>query len=270
MHQAAAAALGLELVYLPLAVRPERLAAAVAGLAALGFRGVNVTIPHKEAVLPLLDRIDEAAGIIGAINTIVFQAEDDAVHSIGYNTDWSGFLADVDRHLGLAGHSLVNERCLVLGAGGSARAVAYALASRQAEVHLFARRPVQAQHIADGLASHFPAAGLVVHTWDDLADIVIAGPSPRLIVNTTPLGMTPYESQSPWPPGLDWPAGTLVYDLVYNPAQTRFLAQAQAAGCQVTNGLGMLVHQGAQAFSLWTSREPDTKLMAAALRQDQF
>lgn len=266
MHQAAAAALGLDLVYVPLAVRPEQLPAAVAGLVALGFRGVNVTIPHKEAVLPLLDEVDEAAGIIGAVNTIVFQSDGDTVRSIGHNTDWSGFAADLDEHLPDANDQLVNARCLVLGAGGSARAVTYALAGRRANVQLFARRLAQARQIVDNLSPHFPAAALSAHAWDDLSDDVRGGPAPRLVINTTPLGMTPREDVSPWPAELSWPAGALVYDLVYNPARTRFLADAEAAGCQVANGLGMLVHQGAQAFSLWTGQEPDSVIMAAALQ----
>ncbi len=262
MHNAAFAALGLDYAYLPLPVQPASLAAAIRGAAALGFRGLNVTVPHKQAVLPLLDEIDPAAQAIGAVNTIRFDGPESGDYSLpisrGYNTDWSGFQAD----LAALGVAVAGETCCVLGAGGSARAVVYALARAGAEVHIFARRPEQATQLAQELSPHLAGASLSAHDWQTLYSPL---PEPHLIVNTTPAGMHPAEDASPWPADAPIPGTSFVYDLVYNPPVTRFLRQARVAGCSVANGLGMLLWQGAQAFEIWTGRRPDPAVMRAAL-----
>jgi shikimate dehydrogenase len=295
MHNAAAAVLGLDLVYVPLPVPPDALATAVHGLRALGFLGANITIPHKQAVMPFLDTIDPAAQAIGAVNTIVVgerrttnderpadnsqqptansqqptrntqhatrntqHATRNTQHSLlqGYNTDWSGFLADLAAHaVDVAGRDVV-----VLGAGGSARAVVYALQSAGARVHLLARRLEQAQALAADLA----LSGSV-YSLNDVAVVdVVTGLMPVLLVNSTPLGMTPHVDESAWPDGRAVPAATFVYDLIYNPSETKLMRQAKVSGCRTANGSGMLLHQGAQAFALWTGVEPDTAVMAAA------
>lgn len=258
MHNAAAQALGLDLVYVALPVTPERVSTAVAGLPALGIRGVNVTVPHKQAVLPLLDELDTAVSLIGAVNTIVIDPETGQLH--GHNTDWRGFLAD------LASHQIeVQGRgSFILGAGGSARAIAYALATAGGRVHILARRPSQAQEIAHALGPHFPHEHLSYHDLRELPQLVAQWPAP-LVINTTPLGMVPDIDRSVWPDNLPFPADGVAYDLVYNPATTRFMRQAEARGAQAVNGLGMLLHQGALAFELWTGRKPDTAVMQAAL-----
>jgi shikimate dehydrogenase len=257
MHNAAAADLALDWVYVPLPVRPEQLPTAVSALPALGFRGVNVTVPHKQAVLPLLDDLDEGARALGAVNTILV-AENGRL--TGYNTDWTGFQADLQhQQVGVNGRD-----CLVLGAGGSARAVVYALAQAQARVWVLARRPAQAEELVTALQPHLPEETVWARPLNDLPAISQQSQAP-LIVNTTPLGMTSHSDQSIWPDALPFPAGSFVYDLVYNPAHTRLLAQAKAAGCRISNGLGMLLHQGAQAFTLWTGHQPDLAVMAAAL-----
>lgn len=259
MHNAAAAALGLDVAYVPLAVRPEEVAAALRGLVALGFRGVNVTVPHKEVVMAHLDSIFPAARDIGAVNTI-------AIHDgklTGFNTDWSGFLADLRRHaLMLEG----GRPCLVLGAGGSARAVAYALLRAGAEVTIAARRPEQAQRLATELGM-----GLTDTTTIRVADLaeapaLAAHMGQPIIVNTTPLGMAgPNADASPWPDGAPFPRYSFVYDLIYNPPMTKLLQAAAAAGCGVGNGLGMLVNQAAEAFEIWLGVRPDVEVMSAAL-----
>lgn len=275
MHNAAAAALGLDLVYVPLPVRPENLAAAIRGLAALGFLGINVTVPHKETVIPLLSEIDPAARAIGAVNTISFQpsaasrqqtasgsrqtSAGGQLAATGYNTDAAGFLADLE-HMGI---EIAGRDCLVLGAGGSARAVAYGLASAGGRVHLFARRAEQAWKLAADLWPHFEDAALNAYSWGELAEKSTI--QEALVVNTTPLGMAPEVNKSPWPEDLPFPPDTLVYDLVYSPPETRLMSQAHAAGCRAFNGLGMLLRQGALAFELWTGREPDQDIMRAAL-----
>jgi shikimate dehydrogenase len=260
MHNAAAAALGLDLVYVPLPVRPDRLAYALRGLVALGFRGVNVTLPHKEAVLPYLDQHDTAAQTIGAVNTIVIKDE----RLAGYNTDWSGFLADIEGFV----PELKGRECLVLGAGGAARAVVYALIQRGAQVSVYARRTDQAEQLAAGMANALPDAEEI--RIASLGDVTrhASGSKAVLIVNTTPLGMAgEYVEASPLPEGVPLPSAAFVYDLVYNPARTRLMRQAEASGCQTANGLGMLVGQAAEAFKLFTGLRPDPLVMLRAIAQ---
>ena len=285
LHNAAAAHHHLNFAYIPLPVHPDHLEMAVRSLPALGFRGVNVTIPHKQAVMAYLDEIDAAAQVIGAVNTIVM-SEQWAVNSeqlpvtsdqspvsslsvsqslssinskletqnskllYGTNTDWSGFLADLLEW----GFDPAERDCLVLGAGGSARAVVYALGQSRGRVHLWARRAEQAETLIRDLSPYLPNSSLTLVSPDGLADC-----TPALIVNSTPLGMTPHTAASPWPAGLPFPPGALVYDLVYNPAETKLMRDAAAAGCHTRNGLEMLIRQGLQAFQLWTGVEADVE-----------
>ena len=257
MHNAAAEALGLNWAYVPLPVAPEQVATAVSSLASLGFRGVNVTVPHKQAVLPLMDELEPGAQAIGAVNTIVV-GEDGRL--TGHNTDWSGFLADLEAHT----ISLNNRDCLILGAGGSARAAAYGLAKSGARVHVLARRIAQANQLIDDLQPYLPTANLASRLLTQLPEITAMVHAP-LIVNSTPLGMMPNIASSPWPSDLPFPNDAILYDLVYNPRYTELMRQAEASGCRAVNGLGMLVQQGANAFALWTGQAPDTAVMAEAI-----
>ncbi len=257
MHNAAAQTLRLNWVYVPLPVAPDNVATAVSGLAALGFRGVNVTVPHKQAVIPLLDELEPGAQAIGAVNTIVVSENG---RLTGHNTDWSGFLADLQAH----DVSVAGRDCLLLGAGGSARAVAYGLAKSGARVYILARRVAQAEQLIGDLRPYLPPTQLTRQPLTELANVAPTLTAP-LIINSTPLGMTPNQTTTPWRSDLPFPTEAIVYDLVYNPRQTRFMQQAEAAGCRAINGLGMLVQQGAKAFALWTGIEPDTAAMAAAI-----
>lgn len=259
MHNAAAQALGLNWAYVPLPVAPENVATAVSSLSSLGFRGVNVTVPHKQAVMPLLDELEPGAQAIGAVNTIVVGENG---RLTGHNTDWSGFLADLQAH----GVSVAGRDCLLLGAGGSARAVAYALAKSGARLHILARRVVQAEQLMADLRPYLPQAQLSCQPLNELQK-VSASLSAPLIINSTPLGMTPNEMTSAWPTDFPFPGEATVYDLVYNPPHTRLMQQAEMAGCWAINGLGMLVQQGAKAFALWTGQEPDTAVMTNAIQQ---
>jgi shikimate dehydrogenase len=255
MHNAALAVLGLNWVYVPLPVPPDRVGDAVRGLPALGFQGVNVTVPHKQAVMPFLDEISPAAQAIGAVNTILVEQESGRL--LGFNTDWRGFLADL-----VAKEVEVNGRhCLVLGAGGSARGIVYALFQVGGRVLLLARRPEQAYQLAADLGSGF------VEEIRPLAELesTAAQTKAPLIINTTPLGMSPHIDGSPWPDDVPMPAGSFVYDLVYNPPETRLMRQALDAGCHACNGLGMLLRQGAISFALWTGSDPDLSVMQEAL-----
>jgi shikimate dehydrogenase len=264
MHNAAFEALGLDGRYDALPTPPERLAETVAGLPAAGYRGVNVTIPHKQAVMPLLDELSDAAQAIGAVNTVVVEAasvsirEDPTRPAIlrGDNTDWLGFVHPLDTR----GFDLAGKSALLLGAGGSARAVIYALLQRgMAQLTIWARNPARAAE----LASH--ALTLAPRLTVNHSPFTVHH-SPALIVNATPLGMWPHVDASPWPADLPIPAGALVYDLVYRPERTLFLQQAEAAGCATQGGLEMLVVQGAAAFELWTGQKPPLDVMMAAAR----
>ncbi len=253
MHNAALAAAQLDYVYLPLAVEPSRLRAAIAGLTAMGFKGVNVTLPHKQAVMAYLDGISEAADAIGAVNTI----ERGEYGLIGHNTDWSGFSADLDT----LGVEVAGRDCIVIGSGGSARAITYALLKRQANVHIYARRIDAADDIVSSFAPWFDAP---IHTHA-LAELDNLSTDNALLINTTPLGMTPKVAQSIWPENRPIAPSAFVYDLVYTPAETKLMRQARQSGAQAANGLGMLLQQGAHAFKLWTGVEPDLGVMSGAL-----
>jgi len=267
MHNAAFAALGLDGCYLAFAVPPQRLPEAVRGVRALGLRGVNVTVPHKQAVIALMDELTPEAARIGAVNTILVRGGsviDGATTSegpalVGHNTDASGFLAALRE----AGFEPRGCRALVLGAGGAARAVVYALASVGAQVTILNRRPERAAALAAEYASFFPAARL---SAEILAPEVLArvAPGADLVVNATSLGMAPAIDTTPWPEETPFPAGGLLFDLVYNPRQTRCMNQALAAGARALDGLRMLVYQGAEAFQLWTGVRPPADVMLAA------
>ncbi|ASS74756.1 shikimate dehydrogenase [Tumebacillus algifaecis] len=239
MHNAAFAELKLDYAYLAFAVEPPRLSAAVEAIRALHLRGVNVTIPHKVAVLPLLDEISKEAELIGAVNTIV--NEDGKL--IGYNTDGIGYLSALEEETGI---DISGKRVLLLGAGGACRAVAAQMALHGAEhIAIAARAQERAESLAARLRVHATADGLSLEAAAVQLDAY------DVIVNTTPVGMHPAEDAVPI--GTDGlRAGQLVSDLIYNPRKTRFLHEAEARGCVVSGGLGMFVHQGAHAFRLWT------------------
>jgi shikimate dehydrogenase len=255
MHNAALQALRLNWIYIPLPVPPKQVGAALAGLPALGFRGVNVTVPHKQSVMPLLEEISPAATAIGAVNTIYVNQEDGRL--TGYNTDWRGFLADLQ-----ALNLTVNGRdCLVLGAGGSARGIIYALNQVGARVILLARRIKQVQELATDLGEGSVQGAHSLAKLDEVASKL----DKPLIINTTPLGMSPAVEGSPWPEKVPFPPGAFVYDLVYNPRQTQLMRQALANGCPTSNGLGMLLRQGAASLALWSGLQPDLAVMESAL-----
>jgi shikimate dehydrogenase len=261
MHNAVFAALGLNWHYVPLPVRPEQVKTAVRGLSALGFRGANVTVPHKQAVMHYIDEVTDTAKAIGAVNTIVVQGE----RFLGHNTDAYGFLAALrDEGFEPSGRSV-----LVLGAGGAARAIVFALAESGCSVTIHNRTAPRAAE----LAHHVQTAGVrapvkPVLDAPNLRDLDFARFD--LLVNATSVGMWPHTEDCPWPDALSFPSHWAVYDLVFNPAETRLLAQARAAGAKAIGGLGMLVWQGAAAFEMWTGDGPAAKIapvMRAACEQ---
>jgi shikimate dehydrogenase len=245
MHNAAFAALGLNWRYVLLPAQPDQIAAIIARLRSGELQGANVTIPHKQAVMPFLDEIDPAARAVGAVNTIVRRAD----RLIGFNTDTLGFR----RALLETGADVKDQPCAVLGAGGSARAVVYVLSELGAHVTVYARDADKAR------ALHRDCRPL-----GTLAEI---DPATKLIVNTTPVGLSPNVDASPWPDRAPFPPKALVFDLLNNPPQTRLMQQARLAGLRAVNGWNMLVYQGAAAFEKWTGIAPPADVMWQAVEQ---
>ncbi len=200
--------------------------------------GFNITIPHKQAVVPFLDNVTTHARAIGAVNTVVKRS---GLLS-GDNTDWRGFLADLDWHRVA---TPAGSAALVLGAGGSARAIVYALLQRKMRVRVLNRDIQRAHLLALALRPHGDVA--VIDAVDSPAK-----DSASLIVNCTSAGMEPNNHTSPWPDGAPFPANSTLYDLVYKPRVTVVMREAQAAGIRAVGGIGMLTEQGAAAFELWT------------------
>jgi len=260
MHNAAFAALGLDWRYVPLPVstaRPAAAGEAVLGLRALGMAGANVTVPHKQAVMPHVDALTPAATAIGAVNTII--VTDDA-RLLGDNTDAPGFVADLRDH----GVEPRGCRCLVLGAGGSARAVVYGLAEAGAAGITIANRTVRrAEELAETFQPSFAACRL--DSCEMPAGLLAVADQADLVVNCTSLGMSPNVDGLPWDEAVAFRKGQTVYDLVYNPRLTRLLRKAEADGARPIGGIGMLVWQGAIAFERWTGIMPPVEVMRQAI-----
>ncbi len=212
--------------------------------------GLNVTIPHKQAVIPWLDDLTGVARGVGAVNTLV--RKDGRL--VGDNTDVPGFLTDLHAFTGLLSGG--GEAALVLGAGGAARAVIFALLQDGWVVQAAARRTDLVLSFPDKMIPILPL------TREGLRD---TAPGCRLIVNTTPVGMHPNEGFSPWPEGLSFPTGARVYDLVYNPPVTSLVKQAREVGIPAETGLGMLIEQAALSFERWTGRLPPVQAMRQAV-----
>ncbi len=234
MHRAAYAALGLNADYEIFDVRPEELAQAMDGYRALGLTQLAVSIPHKEAMLALVDQVEPVARAIGAINTVTRVGE----RLIGTNTDWIGALRALERETTLAG-----KRAVVLGAGGTARALVYGLRERGAEVHVLNRTRERAESLVRELGA--VSAG----SLETLADL-----EPQILINTTSVGMN--EDRSPVPANA-LTEGMVVLDAVYAPAVTRLLADAVVRGGRPIGGKWMLVYQAVEQLGRWTaSLEP--------------
>jgi shikimate dehydrogenase len=228
--------------YVPMAVAPEHLERAIRALPALGFRGCNLTVPHKEAALAIVDEVEPLARRIGAVNTLVVSNG----RILGRNTDGIGFLENLKQ--GLPGWSAARGPAVVLGAGGAARAVIVALADAGApEIRIANRSPAR----AEALAAEF-GRPVVPVAWDARADALDGA---ALLVNTTTLGMS---GQPPLALALDaLPASALVTDIVYAPLETDLLARARARGNPVVDGLGMLLHQARPGFAAWFGVVPE-------------
>ena len=253
MHNTAFAADGLDFVYVALNVGAEELPAAVRGAAALGLRGFNVTMPHKRAMVPLVDELDEGARISGAVNTVVIEGQ----KLRGFNTDGPG-MVEACRE---AGVRLEGQGAVLLGAGGAAASIAAAFCDEGiGELHIVNRNAEHAATLADKLREAGKRVDIEVHPTGALDGTVRA----PIIVNTTPLGM---RDGDPLPLPAEYLGGdTALVDAVYRPgAETALVRQARERGAIVVTGQRMLLYQGVLAQRLWTGRQPNVEAMDGAL-----
>ncbi len=243
MHNAAFASLRLkDWRYEKLAVSPDNLESEIIRLVnEEDYRGFNATIPHKQAIIRLADDISPAARVIGAANTLIVKA-DGTIQAD--NTDWLGFAQDLQA----AKVDIRGMNTMVLGTGGSSKAIIYALK------YLGAAQIIQ---VSRNPTSHPDIIG-----YDQIGYY-----QPNLIINTTPVGMYPDIGKSPWPSDILFPAKAILVDLIYNPPLTQLMETARAAGATAMNGLSMLVRQGALAFEMWTGKLPPLDVMFIAARE---
>jgi shikimate dehydrogenase len=254
MIERAFAAAGLDWRYLTLEVPPEKLADAVRGLRAMGFRGGNFTIPHKVAVLPYLDELTEAAALMGAVNCVNRVGE----KLVGDNTDGKGFVQSLRQVTDPAG-----KRVVILGAGGAARAIAVELGlSGVAEIVVVNRTAERGQKLVDLLNARCQIPARLVHLSGDYT--IEEGFD--IIINATSIGLSDSEARVPLQ--LDTlRSGMVVADVIFNPPQTRLIREAAARGCTTLDGLGMLVNQGVIGFKIWSGVDPDPAVMREALEE---
>lgn len=240
MHNAAFAHVGINAVYVPFEV--QDLGRAVAGLRGLNIGGVSVTIPFKEEIIPLVDEVVGPAARMGAVNTVV----NEGGRLVGHNTDWLGAVAALKEKTELQGRQI-----LILGAGGAARAIVYGVLEAGGRVCVtdidFPK--------ATTLAREFGVEALESGQVDTC--------KAEILINATPVGMAPHADDIPLAPEL-LSRFRLVMDIVYRPLQTRLLQEARARGCEVVDGLRMLIHQGAAQFTLWTEQPAPVAVMAEA------
>jgi shikimate dehydrogenase len=277
MHNAALAALGLNWRYLAFEVHPDRLRDAIQGAAAMGFLGLNLTLPHKLLALDLVDVLDETARTWGAVNTIRFEGQqtggawrplrefsDTATLNIrthGFNTDADAVSRSIQQDLGL---TIGGARVLLLGAGGAGRTAALKLASENAgRLFLVNRTASKAAEVATEIQTRFPAVPVSVG-YPPATERV------DLVINATSLGLKPGEGSPLDTSRFPLRQASAVYDLIYRPAETVFLREARAAGCRAANGLGMLLYQGAKALELWCGQNPPIEVMRDALLKNVY
>jgi shikimate dehydrogenase len=253
MQNAAFEAMGLDYFYLPFRVESKELENAVQGARAMQMRGLNVTIPHKVAVLAFLDELDNIAENLGAVNTIV----NNEGCLKGYNTDASGFYQAL---IG-AGVNPSGKNITILGAGGAARAVSFVLADRGASMTILNRDEGRAEKLADSLMRLFRRE--VVVGGLQKKNLIKTLDTTEILINTTSVGMLPQSGASPIPVGLI-KKGQVVFDIIYNPGKTALLTEAEEAGAKTIGGIEMLVQQGAAAFELWTGRKAPVEVMRRA------
>ena len=246
----------LPFTYEALHVRPNELPEMMQRLCDGEFRGINITLPHKQSVPAFLNELDATAARIGAVNTIVVEER----KLIGYNTDARGF----SRSLETAEIAVANRKAFVLGAGGAARAVIFALLQAHVgQISVCNRSAEHAATLITAFAEHAAPNQLQHVPWPERADWITKNEM-HLLINTTRVGMHPHHDEAPLPDHV-FTAQMAAIDLVYNPAQTKFLRAADSAGAKIVNGLGMLIDQGVAALELWSRRQLDIRDVYANL-----
>jgi len=255
MHNAAFIYSSLDYIYVPFNVKKEDLGEAIHGFKAMHIRGLNVTIPHKVRVIPLLDEVDSLAEQIGAVNTIV---NDNGVLK-GYNTDGLGFLQELIQN----GVNPKDKNVVIVGAGGASRAISFTLVSKGANLTILNRllELDWAVKLAADINKKFHTDIQALELIENNLSKTIA--TADLLVNATSVGMSPYTEYSPLESRFLKP-GLLVCDIVYNPLETRLINEAKKAGAKTQDGLGMLIWQGAMAFEYWTGQKAPVDIMREA------
>lgn len=275
MQNAGIAALGLNWRYLAFDVPPANLRDAIAGAKAMGYIGLNLTVPHKILALDMVDALDASAKEWGAVNTIRFEGRDEKGHwqplhhfsearpaeirSNGFNTDADAITQALREDLGV---NLTGARVLILGAGGAGQVAALKLASDGVqELYLLNRTRSKAEAVAREIARRFPKAKPSLDCPKGDVD---------LVVNATSLGLQPNDASPLAGVAFSLKQARAVFDMIYRPAETPLLKAAKSAGCRTANGLGMLLYQGAKALQLWSGRNPPITEMRRALEQNVY
>jgi len=256
MHNAAFRALGLNCAYVALRVPERFLTDAIGGIRALSIAGFNVTIPHKIDIIGLLDELDESASLVGAVNTV----KNDRGKLIGFNTDGEGALRALEGKI----RSVEGKKVVLLGAGGAARAIAFSLARADSRLTIANRTIPRARALASTIEQKLGMNVEVVSlNRAKLAEVLRDADA---LINATSVGMYPRANQTLVSASM-MHRGLVVNDIVYEPLRTRLLREARRAGARTIGGLGMLVHQGALAFEIWTGKRAPIKVMEAAAKR---
>jgi shikimate dehydrogenase len=275
MHNAAFAALGLNWRYLAFEVHPDHLRAAIAGAKAMQFSGLNLTVPHKLLAMQIVDELDESSKTWGAVNTVRFEARDAGgqwqplhhfsepvsgeIRAQGFNTDSDGIARSLREDLGL---KLAGLKVLLLGTGGAGQVAALRLAVENvSELFLVDYVTAKAEAVAEEIRKRHPRVKVAVG---------FPGGEVDLLLNATPIGLKEKDLSPLDEKQFSLRQARAVYDMIYKPAETKLLAAAKKAGCKTSNGLGMLLHQGAKAFEIWTGKTAPIDVMRRALEQSIY
>ena len=250
MHRAGYAAVGVDADYQRFHVEPSHLAEAVEGLCALGFSGWNVTLPHKEHIIPFLDALTPEARRAGAVNTVKIHEG----RRIGHNTDGNGFVRSVEADL----NGFKGKKAVLLGAGGASKGIALALAEQGMHLHILNRTLEKAKVLVEGIQREGGTATSGVFTpgeWLENVDLLVQTTSAGLHGEPFPFSVEGISDQA------------LVVDIIFNPKETAFLQEARLQGCRTLNGLGMLLYQGALAWEFWLGGQAPVEAMRQALEK---
>ncbi len=257
IHNAAFRALGLNCAYVALRVPKQFLTDAIGGIRALNIAGFNITTPHKIGIVGLLDELDESASLVGAVNTV----KNDRGKLIGFNTDGEGALRALKEKVG----SVRGKEVVLLGAGGAARAIAFSLSKAGARLTIANRTVPRAKALASTIGQKL---GMEVKVASlNRAELTGALKNADVLINATSVGMSPKAGQTLVSASM-MHRGLVVYDIVYEPLRTKLLREARRAGGRTIDGLGMLVHQGALAFEIWTGKRAPIKVMEATAKRE--